>query len=154
MFQVSTLTRIPQTVALLLGLGSLTWALMPAMASESENLAAVPQGQTFLYGETAEANEPGQGYIVFQHQNDKIVGAFYYPQSEYSCFTGKMNASTLKVLSLPTAQDPISSFSLSMDELTAIPSIGPEELETLAACQREVTAFLKENHTVMEVHGF
>lgn len=161
MFKGSSLTRILQSIALFAGIGSLALAgnLAPAIASEpaisSEGEAITASSdQTFLYGETAEANQLGKGYIVFQQQQDRIVGAFYYPQSEFSCFIGKLENSNLRVLSLPTHQDPISSFSLSMNELTAISNIGSAERQSLAACQQDAIAFLQENQTAMEAYGF
>ena len=55
---------------------------------------------TYLYGETNQVNQIGQGYMVFRKQGQAVTGAFYYPQSELSCFTGKIENHRLSVLSL------------------------------------------------------
>jgi len=47
----------------------------------------------YLYGESLTPNQLGQGYIIFQKQQDKIIGALYFPQSEFTCFQGKLTKS-------------------------------------------------------------
>jgi hypothetical protein len=42
----------------------------------------------YLYGQSSEPNQLGQGYIVFQKQQGKVIGALYMPSSEFSCFQG------------------------------------------------------------------
>jgi hypothetical protein len=42
----------------------------------------------YLYGQSSTPNELGQGYIVFQKQQGKVIGALYMPSSEFSCFQG------------------------------------------------------------------
>ncbi|MEA5575326.1 hypothetical protein [Anabaena sp. UHCC 0451] len=42
----------------------------------------------YLYGQSSRPNELGQGYIVFQKQQGKVIGALYMPSSEFSCFQG------------------------------------------------------------------
>ncbi|MFN6460471.1 MAG: hypothetical protein RMZ41_001305 [Nostoc sp. DedVER02] len=47
----------------------------------------------YLYGQSPKSNQLGQGYIIFQKQQDKITGALYMPQSEFNCFQGTLNKS-------------------------------------------------------------
>lgn len=42
----------------------------------------------YLYGQSSTPNQLGQGYIVFQKQQGKVIGALYMPSSEFSCFQG------------------------------------------------------------------
>ncbi len=48
------------------------------------------QDGTYLYGQSSTPNQLGQGYILFQKQQSKIIGALYVPQSEFSCFQGTL----------------------------------------------------------------
>jgi hypothetical protein len=48
------------------------------------------QDGIYLYGQSARPNQLGQGYVIFQKQQDKIIGALYVPQSEFSCFQGTL----------------------------------------------------------------
>ena len=51
------------------------------------------QNGVYLYGQSPKPGQLGQGYIVFQKQQDKVVGALYIPGSEYSCFNGTLHPS-------------------------------------------------------------
>lgn len=44
----------------------------------------------YLYGQSVTPNQLGQGYILFQKQQGKIIGTLYVPQSEFSCFQGTL----------------------------------------------------------------
>jgi hypothetical protein len=46
------------------------------------------QDGVYLYGQTSQPNQLGQGYIVFQKQQGRVIGALYMPSSEFSCFQG------------------------------------------------------------------
>ena len=151
MFGTSIKNSLHKTCALALGCGSLflagTVAPQSAIASELTTESGI-----YLYSETANPNEVGQGYIIFEKQDDNtLIGAFYYPQSEYSCFTGHQNNDQLEVLSLPNYQDPMTSLSLPLGEMTAVNEIGSAEKSTLAACRQDVIAFLKQNQTAMDL---
>jgi len=64
---------------------------IPGRAVQSRSLAK----GTYLYGKTAQPNEIGQDYVLFTRQNEKVVGAFYSPHSQFQCFTGSLNNNTL-----------------------------------------------------------
>ncbi|BAZ31902.1 hypothetical protein NIES4074_43750 [Cylindrospermum sp. NIES-4074] len=77
------------------------------VASLSKNAKSVPtkelriaptsnfpkQDGIYLYGQSLEANQLGQGYIIFQKQQDRVIGALYVPSSEFSCFQGTLGQS-------------------------------------------------------------
>ena len=158
MFGTSLKNSLQKTCALALGCGSLflagNVAPQTAMAEgQSKTIASeiTTESGISLYGETANPNQVGQGYIIFEQQDDTLIGAFYYPQSEYSCFTGRQTNDQLDVLSLPNHQESLASFSLSLGEMTAVQEIGESEKATLAACRQDVIAFLQQNQTAMDL---
>jgi hypothetical protein len=51
------------------------------------------QDGVYLYGQSPKPGQLGQGYIVFEKRQHKIIGALYMPGSEYSCFNGTLNSS-------------------------------------------------------------
>ena len=51
------------------------------------------QNGVYLYGQSPKANQLGQGYIIFEKQQDRLVGALYMPSSEFSCFNGTLSQS-------------------------------------------------------------
>ncbi len=63
------------------------------------------QDGIYLYGQSPEPNQIGQEYMVFEVRQAKVVGAFYLPQSEFSCFQGSLASGNLAVM---IADDPSS----------------------------------------------
>jgi hypothetical protein len=49
----------------------------------------------YLYGQSPAPSQVGQEYVVFELRQDKVVGAFYLPQSEFSCFEGTLRSGKL-----------------------------------------------------------
>jgi hypothetical protein len=47
----------------------------------------------YLYGQSPRPNQLGQGYVLFQKQQNKVIGALYMPNSEFSCFQGTLDRS-------------------------------------------------------------
>ncbi|QSJ19804.1 hypothetical protein JYQ62_14490 [Nostoc sp. UHCC 0702] len=47
----------------------------------------------YLYGQSPQPNQLGQGYVLFERQQSKVTGALYMPQSEFSCFEGTLDKS-------------------------------------------------------------
>ncbi|GAB1540146.1 hypothetical protein NUACC21_28150 [Scytonema sp. NUACC21] len=55
--------------------------------------AKLPQKDgTYLYGQSPKPSQLGQGYIVFEKQQGKVIGALYMPHSEFSCFNGTLDS--------------------------------------------------------------
>jgi hypothetical protein len=67
----------------------------------------------YLYGQAPKPNQIGQEYMVFEMHQDKVIGAFYLPQSEFNCFQGSLKSGKLALTiadaadSTPTYTDPI-----------------------------------------------
>ncbi|NJM69586.1 MAG: hypothetical protein HC862_04795 [Scytonema sp. RU_4_4] len=51
------------------------------------------QDGVYLYGQSPKSGQLGQGYIIFEKQQGKVMGALYMPSSEFSCFNGTLHAS-------------------------------------------------------------
>ncbi len=51
------------------------------------------QDGVYLYGQSSQPNQLGQGYIVLEKRQSTMIGALYVPQSEFSCFQGTVNSS-------------------------------------------------------------
>jgi hypothetical protein len=108
------------------------------------------QDGVYLYGEVNTTNQLGKGYVIFQRFGQRIVGALYYPQSEYTCFTGTLSATNVQLQPFE-AGDPSASrqnIQVALPSLHQIANVGPSERETLALCQKEASA-LKPSRTVL-----
>jgi hypothetical protein len=134
-----------------LGLASLMGCnlLIGVAAAEALTVKSSPeQDGMYLYGEANAANQLGKGYFIFQQSGQKIVGAMYYPQSEYTCFTGNRTATNVRLQPFELGNQPTSTQSLSeqdalqisLPQLYKIDQIGVSERQALAACQQEAIA--------------
>jgi len=74
--------------------GDSTVETNPSSVSASE--VSIPDG-TYLYGQSAQPNQIGQEYIVFQANEGKLVGALYLPHSEFSCFHGTLESKQMNL---------------------------------------------------------
>jgi hypothetical protein len=92
--------------SVLLSKGDRIAAAITGNQGNTEKIALLPETQNFrtpnnypqedgvyLYGQSPEPEQNGQGYVVFEKQKNKVVGALYMPNSEYSCFSGTVDNS-------------------------------------------------------------
>ncbi|WGV23661.1 hypothetical protein [Halotia branconii] len=59
----------------------------------------------YLYGQSPKPNQLGQGYVLFQKQQDKVIGALYMPNSEFSCFQGTLDRSGELAMTVNSSPD-------------------------------------------------
>jgi hypothetical protein len=78
-----------------------------------------------FYGEVSKPNQPGKGYVIFSKNGSQVIGAIYYPQSEYSCFIGRQAETQLNVTLVP------------LNPMYAIDTIGSAEARALSVCRQE-----------------
>ena len=122
------------------------------------------QDGTYLYGQSSTPNQLGQGYILFQKQQSKIIGALYVPQSEFSCFQGTLAKSgelAMTVKSSPgevgaievsttstipkISDDESTSYahSISLQDYDQISSLSANDREMLNMCKQEANGMYK-----------
>lgn len=66
---------------------------------------------TYSYGQSPERNRIGQEYMVFEMHQGKVIGAFYLPQSEFSCFQGSFASGRLSMsVASDSTSDPAPDF--------------------------------------------
>jgi hypothetical protein len=70
----------------------------------------------YVYGESSQPNEIGKEYIVFETRRGKTIGAFYLPQSEFSCFSGKFESGRLNVRLIDAYDRQVYKYSLALNE--------------------------------------
>ena len=82
----------------------------------------------YLYGTAPQPAEIGNSYMVFELDQDKTVGAFYQPDSEFACFYGQVEADRL-ALNVVEPQEPDRPYAYSLrfeTEAVASSADGPE----------------------------
>lgn len=92
---------------------------------------------TYLYGEVPQPNQVGKGYVLFQHQQNKVMGAFYYPLSEFDCFTGSLNNKTLDLVSVGAYDVEVVRQKINLSDLEQIGMISANDRRILSICMRE-----------------
>ncbi|NJK48824.1 hypothetical protein HC931_12155 [Candidatus Gracilibacteria bacterium] len=92
-------------VATAIGIGLTVTNTLPTMASSIDRtqLAQVSQSRApladgiYLYGQSTQAEQIGQEYIVFKVRQGKVIGAVYMPRSEFNCFSGAIESNHIKL---------------------------------------------------------
>lgn len=149
---------LSSAVALSDGIDQVTMAGTYAQPTSSTQVGLAQPDQSldnglYLYGDVPQANQTGQGYLVFTKQGERVVGAFYYPQSEFSCFTGHLHQQNLAVLSLGSPEEDPIKVEVPLSKMHPIPTVGAIAQESLKACQKEVAAFLQQPAVATSPHG-
>lgn len=88
---------------------------------------------TYLYGQSPKPEQIGQEYLVFKVESGHVKGAFYLPRSEYSCFSGKLTATSLSLLVSDPYDNTVSPYAIALNPSDPIasntPNIGTMNLE-------------------------
>lgn len=91
-------------VAAAIGLGLAFTSTLPTLAFSEDRIQlaqASPRSPladgTYLYGQSTQAEQIGQEYIVFKVQQGQVVGAVYMPRSEFNCFSGAIESNQIKL---------------------------------------------------------
>ena len=67
------------------------------IANESAVSPLVEDG-IYFYGEASQPDEIGTGYLVFEAQDNQVVGAMFMPHSSFDCFVGQIGHHELSLL--------------------------------------------------------
>jgi hypothetical protein len=129
----------------LTGLVGLNLAAAGLVAIGSDMVKPVlAQDGVYLYGEADTTNQLGKGYFIFQRSGQRIVGALYYPQSEYTCFTGTLSATNAQLQPFEAGDSSASgqTIQVALPSLHQIANVGSSERKTLAMCKQEASALV------------
>jgi hypothetical protein len=137
-FNLNTIQKILKvSVVTALAVGtSATFAKAEPTAQDAD-LAAVGN-EIQLYGQVPEPNQIRQGYLVFQRQGDLIVGAYYEPRSEFSCFVGEMSDRELDIDFLSSQRQEASEAEIQLSDLYALASPSANDQRILNVCREQI----------------
>ncbi len=132
------ITATPKLSRLMMGLClGLTASLLSQPTRAAGNPApTMPTNGVYLYGEAAEADQVGKGYVVFSQRNGRVIGAFYHPSSEFSCFSGAIADNQLRVT--PTEGEDASQQAMSLSNLYQIKTLTDVSQNALKVCEQEI----------------
>ncbi|BFM38313.1 hypothetical protein [Synechocystis sp. LKSZ1] len=86
-------------------------------------MAAPLQDGIYLYGQSAQAEQIGQEYFVFQLKNGSVKGALYLPRSEYNCVSGQINGTKMTLAIKDSYENTVYPYSITV--LPPSPVAGP-----------------------------
>lgn len=132
--KLATAALLPLT---LLGLG-VRESAVEARQNQNQD-SSLPNG-TYLYSDVPQPNQSLHEYVLFQHQNGKVVGAFYMPRSEFACFSGEMRGNTLDVEASVIGEPQPIETDTALTGLDSIRTISANDQRILAACKQSEIA--------------
>lgn len=106
----------------------------------------IPTQKTYLYGQSHLPEQIGKEYLVFQVERDRVVGAVYYPRSEFACFYGNLTSEkmNLRVIdpydrnispySIPLTAAPVANSPISLAGYQRIQNISDNDRRILNTC--------------------
>lgn len=87
----------------------------------------------YLYGQSPEPETLGSAYVVFEVEQNRLIGAFYMPYSSFDCFHGEVQGEQLAlnvVNSYERTEHPYSlALNTSADVASAVDQAAPVGLE-------------------------
>lgn len=91
-------------------------------SGRKEKLQFPEQDGIYLYGKSEE------GYIIFEKRQNQIIGALYFPQSEFTCFQGSLAKSGKLAMMVRTLPGEVGTIEVATT--STIPKINENEFTT------------------------
>ncbi|NJL35601.1 MAG: hypothetical protein HC840_07315 [Leptolyngbyaceae cyanobacterium RM2_2_4] len=91
---------------------------------------ALPDG-TYVFGQSPEANQVGSTYLVFEANDEQIVGAFYMPASAFDCFYGEPEVEHLELTVVNSEDQSEYSYTVEMQQDTNVATVGNSAIAPL-----------------------
>jgi hypothetical protein len=89
----------------------------------SQPTASLPDG-TYLYGQSAQPDQIGQGYFVFEVNKGNVVGALYMPRSSFDCASGSFQSNELALTVVNSYDRTTNPFTIAVERSSTIASTG------------------------------
>lgn len=122
------------TTILLVPLALTSVRVQPTEARQSSS-SPLADG-AYLYGDSSQPNQMHHRYVVFQHQNGKVVGAFYTPRSEFECFSGDLHNKTLKAQTIRSENAQSIAVKTKLADLQPIATVSQNDQRILSVCKQ------------------
>ena len=83
----------------------------------------------YLFGQSDQPDQLGEEYIVFQVKGDRLLGAFYMPSSEFSCFSGVIVGNHLKLAILDPYENVVYPYAIALEPASPIATTHPPPMK-------------------------
>ena len=114
--------------------------------AQSQNILA---DGTYLYGQSDRPEQICQEYLVFEVKQNQVVGASYYPQSEFACFYGTLTSDKMSLFVIQPYDRTVHPYSINLESSSVtnsqiglegyqrIENISDNDLRILNSCSSE-----------------
>lgn len=133
---VTIATLLPAT---LIGVTLREQAAQAHQQASTNELTSLPDG-VYLYGNSPQPNELTRSYVVFERRDGEVIGAFYSPQSEFTCFAGNLQGTRLDVEAIVLGQPETQEVTAQLANLYPLQEISANDQRMLGVCKQEAIA--------------
>ncbi|UJB72144.1 hypothetical protein HRE53_21795 [Acaryochloris sp. 'Moss Beach'] len=125
-------------MALSLGVNMASAQALPSQAVQPNQPMVETSDESYLYGQVKQPNQLQQGYVVFEQFGDTVVGASYYPRSEFRCLIGNFNSKSeaLSGVMLAAMQTEQATVNIDLSSLHPINTLSQNDQRLLATCKQ------------------
>lgn len=78
----------------------------------------------YLYGQSAEAEQLGSAYMVFEVRDRQVTGAFYMPYSSFDCFNGAIESNRLALNVIDSYEQASYPYEIGLEQSDAVATVG------------------------------
>ncbi|WP_446867891.1 hypothetical protein [Phormidesmis sp. 146-12] len=118
--------------------------------------AALPNG-IYLYGQSAQPEQVGQAYFVFEVNQGKVLGAFYMPRSSFDCAYGTFQSDQVALTVIDSYEKTRHPYAIALQRtanvattgnpaMTRISLEGFQPLKKLSATDQRILNVCKQNY--------
>lgn len=126
-------------------------------ANETADDSRLSVDGVYLYGQSAQPDQPGSAYMVFEARNGMTIGAFYMPNSSFDCFYGPLQTDQAALTVVDSYSQETFDYSLALQQEEAIAGAdgaapmqfsieGFQQLDELSDLDREILATCQADH--------
>lgn len=135
-FQHPQLT--PTVIALSIGISMFGVQAVPGQAIQPSQAVVETSNESHLYGQVKQPDQLQQGYVVFEQFGETVIGASYYPRSEFRCFIGNFNPQSEAVsgVMLASMQTEQTTINIDLSPLHSINTLSDNDQRMLATCKQ------------------
>jgi hypothetical protein len=84
-----------------------------------------PTSHRYLFGQSAQPNQIGQGYVVLERTGDRVYGALYFPSSSFDCFHGQVQGTELAMTIINSYDQDAYGYSMALAEGPVVAANSP-----------------------------
>ncbi len=103
-------------LASLLTVGAALGALGIAAPAIAQAAPVQPVAERYLFGQTPQPDQIGQGYVVVERTGDRVYGALYYPSSSFDCFHGQVQGAEVAMTIIDSYAQEAYAYSIALAE--------------------------------------